>query len=215
LITTKVLLEHRCLQNVREGLNKTGLLKLNEHFGWKIEEPKCKENVMSELIVIAYEDVHKAEEVRLMLLKMQREYLVALEDAVIAVKKPDGKIKLHQMYDLTTMGAVSGTFWGLLVGAIFLSPFLGAAVGATSGLISGALSDVGVNDNFMKDVAASLTPGSSALFVLVNKVTTDKVLEELSGTGGKVIKTSLTHEDEKKLQDALAQHKEQLAAAGI
>lgn len=167
---------------------------------------------MSELIVIAYEDVHKAEEVRLTLLKLQKEYLVDLEDAVIAVKKPDGKIRLHQMYDLTSMGAVSGTFWGLLIGALFLTPFFGAAVGAASGAISGALSDVGVNDNFMKDLAASLQPGSSALFVLVRKVTTDKVLEELQGTGGKVLKTSLTHEDEQKLQAALDEHKKSAAA---
>lgn len=162
---------------------------------------------MSELIVIGYDDVHKAEEVRLTLLKMQREYLISLEDAVIAVKKADGKIKLHQMFDLTSMGAVSGTFWGLLIGALFLSPFFGAAVGAASGAISGALSDVGVNDNFMKEVAAALKPGSSALFVLVRKVTTDKVLEELKGTGGTIIKTSLNHEDEAKLKEALDAHK--------
>lgn len=172
---------------------------------------------MSELIVIGYDDVHKAEEVRLTLRKMQKEYLIDLEDAVIAVKKPDGKIKLHQMWDPTTYGAVSGTFWGLLIGALFLSPFFGAAIGATSGLISGALTDVGINDSFMKELSETLKPGSSALFILVRKVTTDKVLEELSGTGGKILKTSLTHEDEKKLQAALDEVKNasQPATAGV
>lgn len=162
---------------------------------------------MSELIVIGYDDLHKAEEVRLTLLKLQKEYLIDLEDAVIAVKKPDGKIKLHQMWDATSYGAVSGTFWGLLIGALFLSPFFGAAIGAASGAISGALTDVGVNDNFMKQLADQLKPGSSALFVLVRKVTPDKVLEHLQGTGGTIIKTSLTHEKEQKLQEALNQAK--------
>ena len=163
---------------------------------------------MSELIVIGYDDIHRAEEVRLELLKMQRDYLIDLEDAVIAVKKPDGKIKLHQMYDLATMGAFSGTFWGLLVGILFLNPLLGAAIGTASGAISGALSDVGINDHFMKEVSEALKPGSSALFVLVRKVTSDKVLEELQGKGGKLIKTSLTHEDEAKLQAALDAHRQ-------
>jgi uncharacterized membrane protein len=99
---------------------------------------------------------------------------------------------------------MSGGFWGSLVGLIFLNPLLGVAIGATAGAISGALTDVGINDGFMKELAAGLTPGSSALFVLVRKMTPDKVLEELKGTGGKVLKTSLTHENEAKLQAALS-----------
>jgi uncharacterized membrane protein len=162
---------------------------------------------MSQLVVIGYDDIHKAEEVRLMLLKLQREYLIDLDDAVVAIKKPDGKIKLNQAVNLTAMGATSGTFWGLLVGALFLSPFLGAAVGASSGAIAGALSDVGINDAFMKEVSAALKPGSSALFVLVRQATPDKIAEQIQGTGGKVIKTSLTHEDEQKLQNVLDQAK--------
>ena len=81
-------------------------------------------------------------------------------------------------------------------------------MGAGAGAVSGALTDVGINDNFMKDLARGLTPGSSALFVLVRKVTPDKVLEEIRGTGGKILKTSLTHEDEAKLQAALSAAKE-------
>ena len=158
---------------------------------------------MSDLVVIGYDDMHKAEEVRLTLLKLQREYLIDLEDAVVVIKKPDGKIKLNQAVNLTTMGAAKGTFWGLLIGALFLSPFLGAAVGATSGAISGALSDVGIDDNFMKEVAATLQPGTSALFVLVKSSTPDKVAEHIHGTGGKLIKTSLSHEKEEKLQAVL------------
>jgi uncharacterized membrane protein len=159
---------------------------------------------MSTLAVIGYNDVFKAEEVRLSLIKMQRDYLIDLEDAVVAVKDPAGKVKLHQSVNLTAAGAVSGGFWGTLIGLIFLNPLLGLAVGAGAGAVSGALSDLGINDNFMKDLAATMKPGSSALFVLVRSMTPDKVLEELRGTGGTVLKTSLSHEDEAKLQAALS-----------
>ncbi len=158
---------------------------------------------MSDLIVIGYENPFQAEEVRLKLLKMQREYLIDLEDAVVAVKQADGKVKLNQVYDLTSHGAIAGGFWGALVGLIFMNPLFGAAVGAGAGAISGALSDVGINDQFMKELASRFKPGSSALFVLVRKVTPDKVLNELQGCGGKIIQTSLSHDDEAKLQAAL------------
>jgi len=158
---------------------------------------------MSDLIVVAYDELHQAEEVRLRLLKLQKEYLVDLEDAVVAIKDANGKVKLQQLYNLTAAGAVSGGFWGTLIGLIFLNPLLGLAAGAAAGAASGALTDVGINDDFMKNLAAGLHNNSSVLFVLVRKATPDKVLEELQGTGGKVIKTSLTHEEEQRLQAAL------------
>lgn len=158
---------------------------------------------MGNLIVIVYPSEHQAEQVRLDFIKMQKEYLVSLEDAVVAVKKPNGKVKLLQMYDMTLGGAISGAIWGTLIGLIFMMPVFGLAVGAGTGAVTGALSDVGINDQFMKNLASSLTPGSSALFVLVDSQLTDKVLAELQGTGGKVIKTSLSTVDEEKLQKAL------------
>ena len=158
---------------------------------------------MSTLIVIGYNEPYKAEEVRLTLRKLQREYLLELEDAVVATNDANGKVKLHQAVNLTAAGAVSGGFWGSLIGLIFLNPILGAAVGATAGAVTGALTDVGIDDNFMKELAATLTPNSSALFVLVRRATEDRVLEELKGTGGKILKTSLSHDDEAKLQAVL------------
>lgn len=162
---------------------------------------------MANLIVVAYDNEFQAEEVRLKLLKLQKDYLLDLEDAVVAVKSKDGKVKLHQINNLTAYGAVSGSFWGLLVGMIFMMPLVGLAVGAASGALGGALSDVGIDDNFMKELAASLQPGTSELFVLVRKATPDKVLAELQGIGGKIIQTSFTHEDEAKLQAALDESK--------
>ena len=159
---------------------------------------------MSTLVVIGYNEIHKAEEVRLTLVKLQRDYLIDLEDAVAVTKDAKGKIKLHQTVNLTAAGATSGGFWGMLIGLMFLNPLLGLAVGASAGAVSGALVDLGINDQFMKDLAATLTPNSSALFVLVSKSTPDKVLEEVKGTGGTILKTSLSHEDETKLQAALS-----------
>jgi uncharacterized membrane protein len=163
---------------------------------------------MSNLVVIGYDDKFKAEEVRLMLLKMQKEYLIDLEDAVVAVKDDTGKIKLHQALNLTAAGAMSGGFWGALIGLIFLNPLLGLAVGAAAGAVSGALADVGIDDKFMKQLAETLQSGSSVLFILVRRATPDKVLEELKGSGGKVLKTSLSHDDEAKLQEALSAAKQ-------
>ena len=162
---------------------------------------------MNTLVVIEYDDPYKAEEIRLKLIRMQKDYLLDLEDAVVVVKDPAGKVKLHQAINLTAHGAMSGGFWGALIGLIFLNPILGVAMGMTAGAVSGALTDVGINDNFMKDLAKGLPPGSSALFVLVRKATPDRVLEELKGTGGKVLKTSLSHESETKLQAALSASK--------
>ena len=159
---------------------------------------------MSTLVVIDYESEVKAEEVRLALLKMQKEYLIELGDAAIAVKDAQGNIKLNQLVNTTKAGAVGGTFWGALIGLIFLMPLAGAALGAASGALAGALSDVGINDKFMKDTAAAIQPGTAALFVLVRKVTADKVLEGLKGEGGTVLKTSLDHTKEAALQAALA-----------
>jgi len=159
---------------------------------------------MSDLVEIAFPTEAKAEEVRQKLLTMQKEYLLELGDAVVAVKDAKVNIKLNQMIDTTAVGAVGGAFWGTLIGLIFLMPVAGAALGAASGPVGGALSDVGINDKFMKETAAAIQPGTAALFVLVRSVTADKVLEGLKGEGGTVLKTSLDHTKEAVLQAALA-----------
>ena len=159
---------------------------------------------MSDLVEIVFPTEKKAEEVRQKLLGMQKEYLIELGDAVIAVKDAKGRVKLNQLINTTAAGAVSGTFWGTLIGLIFLMPLAGAAIGAASGAIGGALTDAGLNDKWMKDAAAAIKPGEAALFLLVRKVTGDKVLEGLKGEGGKVMRTSLDHTKEAALQAALA-----------
>jgi len=162
---------------------------------------------MSTFVAIKYDDVHKALEVRLAMVKLQQEYLIDLEDAVVAVKNEDGKVKLHQAVNLTAAGAVSGGFWGSLIGLMFLNPLLGAAVGASAGAVSGALSDAGIGDDFMNKLAEGLQPNTSVLFVLVRKATPDKVVDEIKQYGGVVLQTSLSHDDEARLQAALDEAK--------
>ncbi|MEI5667021.1 DUF1269 domain-containing protein [Bosea sp. CCNWLW174] len=159
---------------------------------------------MSDLVVIVYPTEARAEEMRQKLFGLQKEYLIQISDAAIAVMHEDGKVKLNQLLNTTALGAASGGFWGLLIGAIFLMPIFGAAIGAASGALGGALTDYGVNDGFMKELAANLQPGNAALFVLIQKMTGDKVLEAIKGTGGVVLKTSLDHSQEQALRDALA-----------
>jgi uncharacterized membrane protein len=135
---------------------------------------------------------------------------------VIATKTESGKIKLNQLMNTTATGAVSGSFWGMLIGLLFLNPLVGMAVGAGAGALGGALTDVGINDAFMRDLSASLQPGNGALFVLVQEMTGDKVLKQIEGFGGVVLKTSLDETKEQILRDALqrASTGEQTPAAG-
>jgi uncharacterized membrane protein len=158
---------------------------------------------MSTLVVIDYETEVKAEEVRLALLKMEKEVLVDLIDAVVVVRDPKGAVKLRQMYNLTAAGAASGGFWGALVGLLFLNPLFGFALGAAAGAVSGAMRDIGIDDNFMKKLGETLKPGTAALCVLIRQMTEDKVIAELQKYGGTLIKTNLSNENEAKLQAAL------------
>jgi len=158
---------------------------------------------MSDLVVISFPDEQTAFQLRAELSRMQKEYLIDMEDVVVVTKDEKGKVKLHQAVSLTGMGAVGGGFWGMLIGMLFLNPLLGAAVGAGAGALSGKLSDIGINDDFMKQLAENFNPGCAAVFVLVRKATPDKVIEQLKGFQGrgKVLKTSLNKDEEAALRE--------------
>ena len=125
---------------------------------------------MSNLIAIAYPDQGTAEEVAGTLGRLQNEHLIELEDAVVVTREAEGKVKLHQSNKLAAAGAVGGALWGGLIGLLFFVPLLGMAIGAATGAAAGELTDVGVDDNFMKDLGAKLQPGGAALIVLVHKL---------------------------------------------
>lgn len=159
---------------------------------------------MADLVFIAFPTEARAEEVRQRVLALQKDYLITLGDAVVVVKNADGHIKLNQLINTTAAGAMSGALWGTLIGLIFLNPIMGTAVGMASGALSGKLTDVGINDAFMKETAAALQPGTAGLFLLIKKMTTDKVLKDLEGVGGVVMKTSFDETKEAQLREALA-----------
>ena len=159
---------------------------------------------MSDLLVIEFPSEQKAEGVREMLLAMQKEYLIELGDAVIAVKEPGGRVKLNQLFQPVARGAVSGALWGSLIGLLFMMPLAGATIGAASGTLSGKLTDLGINDEFMRQVARTLQSGNAALFLLIRKMTTDKVLAALRGAGGTVMRSSFDETKEEALREALA-----------
>jgi uncharacterized membrane protein len=159
---------------------------------------------VSNLVAIAYPDRATAEQVRQELAAMTKEHLLRLEDAVVVVRDPEGKVKLDQAVSTTGAGAAGGALWGGLIGLLFLAPLFGMAIGAASGAIAGKFSDVGVNDDFMKELGAKLEPGGAALIALGQTDARDKLVERLSPYGGHVIQTSLTHEEEERLQAALS-----------
>lgn len=164
---------------------------------------------MPELIVISYDNEQRAEAARTELFGMAKEYLVDVADAVVAKADEHGKIKLNQMVNLWSVGAAGGAFWGLLIGFLFLNPVFGLLAGASLGALSGALSDYGINDDFMKGVAEILQPGQAALFMMVRQHASDKFIERLSHKGGRIIRTNLDTNKEAALRIAFAEaHKE-------
>ena len=160
---------------------------------------------MADLIAVAFNDENTAFELRAELAKLQKEYLITMDDVVVVTRDMEGKVRLHQAVSLTAAGAAGGGFWGMLIGFIFLNPLLGAAIGAGAGALSGYLTDLGIDDKFMKELGESLPKGGSALFTLVRKATGDKVLERLEPFRGKgkVLKTSLSKDSEEALRAAL------------
>ncbi|MBO3752396.1 DUF1269 domain-containing protein [Streptosporangiaceae bacterium NEAU-GS5] len=159
---------------------------------------------MANMFVVAYPDVATATKVRNLVIDLQKQQLIVLQDIVVAERKPDGKIKLHQMASTTGAGAAGGALWGGLIGLIFFMPLLGMAVGAATGAAAGSAADYGIDDNFMKQLSAELKPGAAAVFALVESSTRDKVIEALQPYGGQLIHTSLSKEQEEHLQAALA-----------
>lgn len=159
---------------------------------------------MSDLIVIAFDDEASAFDVRAELVRMQQDYLLQLEDAVVVTRK-DGEVQLHQPVNMTAIGAAGGTMWGALIGLIFLNPLAGAAIGGLGGALAGRFSDIGINDDFIREVAQAVPPGGSAVFFLIRKMTADKVLARLESVArrGRLLRTSLSQEDEDRLAQAL------------
>lgn len=162
-----------------------------------------KENlIVSTMVVVAYEGEGTAQQARTKLIELQKQELITLSDAVVVVRGADGKAKIQQAINLPGAKALSGAFWGALIGMIFLMPLLGAAIGAASGAMSGKMMDLGLDDRFIKEAGNAITPGSSALFLLIHKATPDRVIAEMREFGGTILQTNMSEEDEARLKEA-------------
>ena len=131
----------------------------------------------------------------------------SLEDAAV-VSWPQGKKKpqTRQLHGTAGAGALGGAFWGFLFGLIFFVPFLGAAIGAGMGALTGSMADVGIDDDFIKQVREKVTEGTSALFALTSGATApERVIDELRQYDFEIISTNLPEEQEQRLREAFAQ----------
>jgi len=162
---------------------------------------------MATLSVLKFNDLNGADRVLLALQGLQEQQMITLEDAAV-VSWPQGNKKptTRQLHSTSGAGAMGGAFWGFLFGLIFFVPFLGAAIGAGMGALTGSMADVGISDDFIKQVRDKVTPGTSALFALTSGATApDKVIEELRQYDFEIISTNLPEEQEKQLREAFAQ----------
>ncbi|HEU4855042.1 MAG TPA: DUF1269 domain-containing protein [Nitrosospira sp.] len=167
---------------------------------------------MSDLVVIGFENTQKAEEVLWRFRALRSQDLLDLDDAVVVVRDEKGEINLKQSINLThydaSAGLLSGGLLGAMVGLVFLNPaagfLIGGMIGAGAGALSGSLSDYGIPDDFIRSLAETIPVNSSALFILARKVQPEKILAELSDVKGKVLRTTLSPDQEKRLREALA-----------
>jgi len=140
---------------------------------------------------------------------LQSQELIKIHDAAV-VSWPEGrkKPKTRQLHSLAGAGALGGAFWGMLFGLLFFVPLLGMAVGAAIGGLTGSLADVGIDDKFIAQVRESVTPGTSALFVLTSEAVTDRVVEAFAGSHADLIHTNLSSEQEAKLREVFEEESE-------
>jgi uncharacterized membrane protein len=162
---------------------------------------------MSHLIVLGFEDEHKADEVLLDLMRNEKIYKINMEDAAVVVRKVDGQLLVKHTHPLTTAMAARGSFWGLLIGILLLNPLAGVIAGGAVGATVGALEHIGIEDEFIKDLGKKTQPGSSLLFILEHEATPSTVYHEMKKYDAKVIKTTFGYASEQMLREALEKKK--------
>jgi uncharacterized membrane protein len=158
---------------------------------------------MADLIAIGYPDEATAEAAADEARRLAHDLIIEPDAIAVIVRDSDGKFHVHTQHHLVGAGATWGMFWGLLFGVLFFVPVAGIAIGAGLGALMGKVTKSGIDKQFQDQVRDMLKPGTSALFLMLEKVTPDKAVEAMSRYGGTVLKTSLSKEGEKELQDAL------------
>jgi uncharacterized membrane protein len=161
---------------------------------------------MATLLALKFDRPDGADRILGTLQQLQAQQLLQIQDAaVVSWETGKKKPKTRQLTSMTGALALGGTFWGMLFGLLFFAPFLGAAIGAGMGALIGHFADYGIDDKFINQVREKVTPGTSALFLLVGQVTTDRVLEALQGEQIEVLQTNLSEEQEQRLRAAFAE----------
>jgi uncharacterized membrane protein len=158
---------------------------------------------MAHLVVLGLDNREDAERVFDLAGDLAKQQLLQLEDAAYAYKDDKGKVRIQQSVNLTRTGAAGGALWGTLIGLIFLNPLAGLAVGAASGAVAGKLTDVGINDDMIKQIGQQLQQGKAAVFILARSATVDRVVDALKPYSPTVLQTNLTKDREEELVQAL------------
>ena len=160
---------------------------------------------MATLTVLKFPSASGADEMLGVLEGLQKQQLITIQDAAI-VTWPAGKKKpkTRQLHNLAGFGAMEGAFWGMLFGLLFFIPLLGLAIGAAMGALAGSLTDVGIDDNFIKEVRSKVTEGTSALFLMSSGAVADRINEAVQGQQFEIIATNLSKEEEDKLRAAFS-----------
>ncbi|GLU50057.1 DUF1269 domain-containing protein [Nocardiopsis ansamitocini] len=154
---------------------------------------------MTHLVVLGVADKETAERALDIAGDLSQQELLQLEDAAYVFKDDKGKPRVHQTLNTTGVGAAGGALWGTLIGLLFLNPLLGLAVGAASGAVAGRLTDIGINDDLIKQIGGQLDQGRAAVFLLARSATVDRVVEAFRPLNPAVIQTNLSKENEEDL----------------
>jgi uncharacterized membrane protein len=160
---------------------------------------------MATLVAIGYPDQGTAEQARQTVQQLEADLVIQADQVASISRDMEGKYHVHTTHGGASAGAgaIWGSFWGLLFGLLFLVPFAGLAFGAGFGALFGHLGEKGIDKAFQEQVRDYVKPGTSALFMVIEQATPDKAIAALEQYGGTVIRTSLSDEDTKKLQEAL------------
>jgi uncharacterized membrane protein len=161
---------------------------------------------MATLTVWKFPTAAGADEAVKTLERLQSEELIQVHDAAMVSWPTDKKKpRTRQLHNLAGAGALGGAFWGLLFGVIFFVPLFGLAIGAAAGALGGAMTDVGIDDDFVKRVREQVTPGTSALFALTSGAVMDKVRDAFAGHSAELLETNLSGEEEARLREAFVE----------
>jgi uncharacterized membrane protein len=158
---------------------------------------------MAELIAIGYPDETTAELAADEARRLARDLIIQPDAIAVIIRDEEGRYHVHTSHHAVGGGAVWGMFWGLLFGMLFFIPVFGMAIGAGMGALMGKMGKAGIDKEFEEQVRGLVQPGTSCLFLMLEKVTRDKAVDAMSKFGGTVLKTSLSKEGEAALQEAL------------